>query len=169
MHCFGFYQQFIHFGLEIGGVMMSGLLTTDSMYLFFPMMEKSQAQDFEKSEGFMLRLGQGQVSTELFRILQVNERRPWQSIHTFRGSMTSSEGECHHQREGRPPGREVVQTKLTPILSALVCSEKQGPAFPGFPGGSDGKESTCNAGDLGSMPGSGRSPGGGKGNPLQYS
>ena len=39
----------------------------------------------------------------------------------------------------------------------------------GFPGGSDGKESTCNAGDLGSIPGSGRSPGGGKGYPLQYS
>lgn len=96
--------------------MMSGLLTTDSMYLFCPMMEKSQAQDFEKSEGFMLGPGQGQVSTELFRILQVNEGRPWQSIHTFRGSMTSSEGECHQQREGRPRGREVVQTKLTPIL-----------------------------------------------------
>ena len=39
----------------------------------------------------------------------------------------------------------------------------------GFPGGSDCKESTCNAGDLGSIPGSGRSPGGGNGNPLQYS
>ena len=36
-----------------------------------------------------------------------------------------------------------------------------------FPGGSDGKESVCNAGDLGSIPGSGRSPGGGNGNPLQ--
>ena len=33
-----------------------------------------------------------------------------------------------------------------------------------FPGGSDGKESTCNAGDLGSIPGSGRSPGEGNGN-----
>ena len=39
----------------------------------------------------------------------------------------------------------------------------------GFPGGSDGKESTCNAGDLGSIPGSGRFPGGGHGNPFQYS
>ena len=39
----------------------------------------------------------------------------------------------------------------------------------GFPGGSDGKESACNVGDLGSIPGSGRSPGGGHGNPLQYS
>ena len=40
---------------------------------------------------------------------------------------------------------------------------------PGFPGGSDGKESACNAGDLGLIPGLGRSPGEGNGNPLQYS
>ena len=39
----------------------------------------------------------------------------------------------------------------------------------GFPGGSEGKVSACNAGDLGSIPGSGRSPGEGNGNPLQYS
>ena len=39
----------------------------------------------------------------------------------------------------------------------------------GFPGGSQGKESACNAEDLGSIPGLGRSPGGGHGNPLQYS
>ena len=38
-----------------------------------------------------------------------------------------------------------------------------------FPGGSDGKASVYNAGDLGSIPGSGRSAGEGKGNPLQYS
>ena len=39
----------------------------------------------------------------------------------------------------------------------------------GFPCGSAGKESTCNAGDLGSIPGLGRSSGEGKGYPLQYS
>ena len=39
----------------------------------------------------------------------------------------------------------------------------------GFPGGSDGKEFTCNVGDLGSITGLGRSPGGGHGNPLQFS
>ena len=38
-----------------------------------------------------------------------------------------------------------------------------------FPGGSDGKESACNVGDLGSIPGLGRSLGGGHGNALQYS
>ena len=39
----------------------------------------------------------------------------------------------------------------------------------GFPGGSDGKEPTCSAGDLGSISGLGRSLGGEHGNPLQYS
>ena len=39
----------------------------------------------------------------------------------------------------------------------------------GFPDGSAGKESACNAGDLGSIPGLGRSPGERKGYPLQYS
>ena len=43
------------------------------------------------------------------------------------------------------------------------------PVFLGFPGGSAGKESTCNAGELGLIPGLGRSPGEGKGYPLQYS
>ena len=39
----------------------------------------------------------------------------------------------------------------------------------GFPNGSDGKESACSTGDLGLIPGLGRSPGEGNGNPLQYS
>ena len=43
------------------------------------------------------------------------------------------------------------------------------PYTKGFPGGSEVKASACNAGDLGSIPGSGRSPEEGNGNPLQYS
>ena len=42
-------------------------------------------------------------------------------------------------------------------------------SFGGFPGGSVGKESACNPGGLGSIPGLGRPPGEGKGYPLQYS
>ena len=41
--------------------------------------------------------------------------------------------------------------------------------FGGFPGGLEGKVSVCNAGDPGLISGSGRSPGEGNGNPLQYS
>ena len=47
------------------------------------------------------------------------------------------------------------------ILVGMRCLE-------GFPGGSDGKESACNVGDSGSIPGSGRCPGEGNGNPLQW-
>ena len=42
------------------------------------------------------------------------------------------------------------------------------PIFLGFPDGSDGRKSTCNVGDLSSIPGLGRYPGEGKGYPLQY-
>ena len=45
----------------------------------------------------------------------------------------------------------------------------KGKAYMGFPGGSDGKASLCNAGALGLIPGLGRSPGEGNGSPLQYS
>ena len=51
---------------------------------------------------------------------------------------------------------------LSNISSALE-------SIPGFPGSPDGKENACNAGDLGSIPGLGRSSGEGNGNPLQYS
>ena len=46
---------------------------------------------------------------------------------------------------------------------------KYWPIFLGFPGGPAGKESACNVGDLGLIPGLERSPGEGKGYPLQYS
>ena len=51
----------------------------------------------------------------------------------------------------------------------LVSPTTNHPNHQGFPGGSAGKESPCNAEDLGLIPGLGRSPGGGHGNPLQYS
>ena len=54
---------------------------------------------------------------------------------------------------------------LVPELEATVVFTTTG----GFPGGSNGEESACNAEDLGSIPGSGRSPGEGNNNPLQYS
>ena len=42
-------------------------------------------------------------------------------------------------------------------------------SLPDFPSGLEGKASACNEGDRGSIPGSGRSPGEGNGNPFQYS
>ena len=57
---------------------------------------------------------------------------------------------------------------LTPSV-AIIRVRPLKRCVPGFPGGSDGTETACTAGELGSIPGSGRSPGGGSGNPLQYS
>ena len=59
-----------------------------------------------------------------------------------------------------PPCRQHCSTP--PIIKILLMSL-------GFPGGSEVKASACNARDLGSIPGLGRSPGEGNGNPLQYS
>ena len=53
-------------------------------------------------------------------------------------------------------------------VCVCVCARAHS-AFKGFPGGSDNKESTCNAGDPGLIPGLGRSPGEGNGNPVQCS
>ena len=54
-----------------------------------------------------------------------------------------------------------VHTEMQNVYSSFVRNS--------FPGGSDGKESACNAGDPGSVPGSGRSPGEWNGHPLQFS
>ena len=61
---------------------------------------------------------------------------------------------------------EALLLRTSPLycyIWLLVC------IFLGFPGGSASKESACNVGDLGSIPGLGRSPGEGKGYPPQYS
>ena len=61
------------------------------------------------------------------------------------------------------PGRSVL-LGLIWLLDLFAC-----PYAGAFPGGSEVKASAWNVGDLGSIPGSGRSPGEGNGNPLQYS
>ena len=61
----------------------------------------------------------------------------------------------------RWPSLPMVSTFISP---ALLSNRNQG-----FPSGSDSKESACNVGDQGSIPGLGRFPGEGNGYPLQYS
>ena len=51
----------------------------------------------------------------------------------------------------------------------MICPRLAGVLSGSFPGGPDSKEPTCNAGDMGLIPGLGRSPGEGNGYPLQYS
>ena len=69
-------------------------------------------------------------------------------------------------REKGPGLRKVVaaESRVTPFMFGWRFSDQAG-----SPGGSDSEESTCNAGDPGSIPGSGRSPGEGNGHPFQYS
>ena len=62
--------------------------------------------------------------------------------------------------------RKLIEEKMDSKAAFLKRSTKL--MCLGFPGGSDGKESACNAGYLGSILVSGRSPGEGKGNTLQY-
>ena len=67
------------------------------------------------------------------------------------------------------PGQMTGEQGWNPPLRAYHVALP--PALPpqGFPGGSDSKDSACNMGGLGTIPGLGRSPRGGHGNPLQYS
>jgi len=65
---------------------------------------------------------------------------------------------------GRGRGRMFVYSLGVPHACTSVRVAL--PVFLGFPGGSADKESACNVGDLGSIPGLGRFPGGGKGYPL---
>ena len=80
----------------------------------------------------------------------------------YRGFPQNSVGRIHLQC--RRPRFDSWVRKISWRRKRLLT-----PVFLGFPCGSAGKEPTCNAGDLGSIPGLGKSPGEGKGYPLQYS
>ena len=68
-----------------------------------------------------------------------------------------------------PPARQETPVRFLGREDSLEKDRLPTSVFMGLPGGSDDKESACNAGDLGLIPGLGRLPGEGKGNPLQYS
>ena len=70
--------------------------------------------------------------------------------------------------QGKPFIITVIQVYV-PISNAAEAEFEQFYEDLGVPGGSDGKESACSAGDLGSIPGMGRTPGEGNSYPLQYS
>ena len=81
----------------------------------------------------------------------------------FTGDTSGKESACQcrrHQRLGFYPWVGKISWRTVKLPT---------PVFLGFPGASDSKGSVCNVGDLSSIPGLGRSPGGGHGNPLWYS
>ena len=71
--------------------------------------------------------------------------------------------------EGPPVQRRGVSLPHIPGCFTGETTSEPDLGMRGFPGGSAGKESACNVGDLGLTPGSGRPPGEGKGYPLWYS
>ena len=118
----------------------------------------------------------------------------WTLLQAFLNSLFSSVAQSYptlcdpmgYSKPGLPVHHqlpEFTQTRVHWVGDAIQPSHPLSPSPPltlnlsldqglflrGFPGGSDSKESACNARDLGSFPGSGRSPGEGNGYPLQYS
>ena len=96
------------------------------------------------------------------------------------GTPMSSQPSCWLHRPVHPLFISEFGTHCYPFYACLLGISKPneilyGSIFVqlvsscGFPSGSEGKEPACNAEDPGSIPGSGRSPGEGNGNPLQYS
>ena len=75
-------------------------------------------------------------------------------------------GKNSHLRKKIPLSESLIYCWNVPSVKSIPPPRKNG---LGFLGGSVGKESACSAGDPGSIPGSGRSPGGGNGNSLQHS
>ena len=77
------------------------------------------------------------------------------------GDQPEKERERKRERKKDVETRALMEQRC--FIQHCVC------IYTIFPGGSEVKASACNAGDPGSIPGSGRSPGTGNGNPLQYS
>ena len=77
---------------------------------------------------------------------------------------------CFKRVKGKEDSQGLVGAKCKVIKHSFIKSNlMRALHIMGFPGGSDGKESVCNAGDPDSIPGWGRSPGGGHGSPPQCS
>ena len=86
------------------------------------------------------------------------------------GGPAQSPPRSFHLNQGPPEWSVCLPQSLSDLEAETATSVPLGVLVPmGFPHSSVGKESACNAGDLGSLPGLGRSPGEGEGNPLQYS
>ena len=62
----------------------------------------------------------------------------------------------------------MILRMIMAVVTAMIVGDYRVPLTTDFPGGSDSKASVYKAGDPGSIPGSGRPPGEGNGNPLQY-
>ena len=91
---------------------------------------------------------------------------------TVVGKLRVSQRGCSRRlpADRAPQSRFCLARRYEPYISMVAKINSHSRSFVGcLPGGLEGKESACNAGDLGSIPGLGRLLGEGHGNPLQYS
>ena len=82
------------------------------------------------------------------------------------GTLLGTGASLRAQLVKNPPARQETPVRFLGREDSLEKDRLPTSVFMGLPGGSDDKESACNAGDLGLIPGLGRSPGGGYGNSV---
>ena len=102
--------------------------------------------------------------TQSPRLVSACPKAPWNCT-TVTLSAAPSLGSPTPPPPCHPPGGCPCRLPVTGAHPTVTVSA----SHPGFPGGLAGTESSCNEGNLGSIPGLGRFPRGGHGNPLQYS
>ena len=104
--------------------------------------------------------------TKIYLLAGIHESlsppRLWAPPHTHTEAHVESGYVNMASAQQEPPVMRETPVRLIPWRRDGLPT----PIFLGIPGGSDGNESTCNAGDLGSIPGLGRCPGEGNGYPL---
>ena len=103
--------------------------------------------------------------------MSINRRMNWEDVvHMYNGILLSHKKEWNNAICSTMDGFREYHTKWTMSDRERQISYDTTYVWNlGFPGSSAGKDSTCNAGDLGLIPGSGSCPGEGIGHPLQYS
>ena len=89
----------------------------------------------------------------------------WGKLLRWKWNMNKTQ----HRGNNKKPSMLETSTAKNELSRKLTWLSLRFEKTTPFPGGSEVKTSACNVGDLGSIPGSGRSPGEGNGNPLQYS
>ena len=167
-HC-AHHHQFSGWNLELRRVLDArkanpqewGLWLTPYKEGMVPAASRSQREMWEHNQGLRFANEDGNCVPNDKQFLMWNSG--FQSIRGLTGKSSRSRAWHRETLEGtyRQSWEMVRNTENSKgcQISRLCC----------FPGGSDGKASACNVGDPGSIPGSGRSPVGGNGNPLQCS